>query len=144
MFEKSGKDLSDKDNFLVCRESLLQEEEIIEHVKTSHDLKGSKNEVCIASAYDISSDDVLDFTDRREGHRCREIQVQHETTTRRLEKLERKVNEIVTKMNDDEQNMKKDREGNKGFRKSFCQIGKDRQRKQNIKRGQHGPDIGKF
>ena len=67
---------------------------------------------------------MLDFADKREEHWGRETQIQHEITTRRLDKLERKANEIVTKTNDEEQNMKKDRDGTRALEKFVIRLEK--------------------
>ena len=58
------------------------------------------------------------------GSGGRETQTQHETTIRRLDKIERKVNEIVTKMNDEEQSMKKDRDETRVLEKMFVRLEK--------------------
>ena len=58
------------------------------------------------------------------GSGGRETQTQHETTIRRLDKIERKVKEIVTKMNDVEQSTKKDRDGTRVLEKMFVRLEK--------------------
>ena len=113
---------NDEEKFSECRESLMQEEEIVELSKITQGHKGSKREDYFLSSSDISCDDVLDFADRQDSLWGRETQ--NDTTIRRLDELERKVNEIVTRMNYEEHDRKKDRDGNRVVEEMFVRLGK--------------------
>ena len=116
--EKSREGSNDEDKFSECREGLIhQEEETVEHFQIIQEHKGSKREDNSSSSSDISCD-VLEFTARLWGS---EIQrdIVNETTSRRLDEIERKVNEIVTGMNDEEHDRKKDGDGKRVFEEMF-------------------------
>ena len=71
---------------------------------------------------DVSCDDVLEYTDAIWGGATR-CDVVNKTTTRRLDEIERKVNEIVSRKNGAEQDKRRDDEG-KRFEEMLIRLGK--------------------
>ena len=64
------------------------------------------------------------FQTSNKGSWGRETQVQHDTIIRRLDKIETEVNEILTKINDGEQNLKNNRDGKRALEKMFVRLEK--------------------
>ena len=122
--EKSSEDSSDKDDVTECRESLMQREEIVKHFKIVHGHKWSSRVYCITSFPNFSCEDVLEVADRQDRLWGRESQSQNEDTIRPLDEIDRKVNEIVTRIVDDEHDRKKDRDEKSVFEKMFVRLGK--------------------
>ena len=85
-------------------------------------MRGSRREDDLSISSDVSCDDVLEYTDAiwSGATRCNVVNA---TTSRRLDEIERKVNEIVSRINDADQDKRRDDEG-KRFEEMLIRLGK--------------------
>ena len=113
---------NEEDSFSECRESLVQEEEKPEHIQITKEHRCSGMEDDCSTSSDVSCDDLLEYTDAIWGGATR-CDVVNETTTRRLDEIERKVNEVVSRINGAEQDKRRDDEG-KRFEEMLIRLGK--------------------
>eukprot|EP00794_Sanderia_malayensis_P003824 gene3824-4356_t len=128
--EQQEKLMVDEDN----RESLVQEDENTDHVQNTngHNTPGRDNR-SISISSDFSCDEVMEYTEAQwGGSKQGQEHVVKDTTSRRLDEMERKIDEIMSKINGAEQGRMRDDE-RKRSEEMLIRLGKLEEKNKQLK-----------